>query len=89
MATTDRINYKAREAAEAMGFPALAALVARCAARCAACGAKGGAPGVRLSACPKCQGVSYCGKSCQRAAWPTHGPVCQVRAEARVGTAHK
>ena len=69
----------AKSVIETMKFPQLAALVARRAGRCAACGARGGAPGVKLSKCRTCQGVSYCGKDCQRAAWPTHRPVCRVR----------
>ena len=63
---------------QTMRFPQLAALVARRAGRCDACGAKGGDGGVKLSTCRTCQGVSYCGKNCQRAAWPTHRPVCEV-----------
>ena len=79
VATTDRTNLIAPSMMQTMRFPQLAALVARRAGRCDACGAKGGDGGVKLSTCRTCQGVSYCGKNCQRAAWPTHRPVCQVR----------
>ena len=63
-------------------LPQLAALAALRAGRCDACGAKGGDGGMKLSTCRTCQGVSYCGKDCQRAAWPTHQPVCRVRRSA-------
>ena len=66
-----------------MRFPQLVALVARRAGRCDACGAKRGDGGVKLSTCRTCQGVSYCGKDCQKAEWLTHKPICRVRAPRR------
>ena len=75
----DRGGCMAESMAKPLKFPELAALVERRAGRCDACGAKGGEPGVKLSVCHSCEGGRYCGKDCQKKAWPTHKAVHQVR----------
>ena len=59
--------------------------VSRLSRACSACGMRASdADGVVLSLCARCKGASYCGKACQRSAWPAHKAECAATAHARI-----
>ena len=41
------------------------------------------------SQCGSCHHVAYCGVGCQRAAWPTHKPLCKALKAALTGALEK
>ena len=47
-------------------------------AMCAGCGERLDGRGKKLLACARCKNAIYCGKDCQKQAWPTHKKYCRA-----------
>lgn len=47
-------------------------------AMCAGCGERLDSRGKKLLACARCKAAVYCGKDCQKQAWPTHKKYCRA-----------
>ena len=50
-------------------------------AMCAGCGERLDSRGKKLLACARCKAAVYCGKDCQKQAWPTHKKYCRAPSE--------
>jgi ankyrin repeat protein len=64
--------------AKAAGTAAAPAAAAAGVLTCATCGRVAADAGAALSACSRCKAALYCGRECQRLAWPQHKAVCKA-----------